>query len=92
VRDVARRGGGRGRRCRRRRGPFATRQPENALNDQGRTLADVSTVTFVAGGAALVGGAALWLTAPSSASPGVALVPFAGAGAGAHGAAVRARF
>lgn len=57
-----------------------------ALVDQARSDALVSTITFIAGGVALAGGAVLFVTAPSAAAPAkgqhspypsVALVPVA---------------
>jgi len=53
--------------------------------EQARTFADVSTATFIVGGAAAVGAAVLWFTAPSGpAKKGsrVEVLPYAGNGSG----------
>ncbi|MBI4699652.1 MAG: hypothetical protein HY744_00555 [Deltaproteobacteria bacterium] len=43
--------------------------------DSARSLGDVATVVFIAGGAALVGGGVLWLTAPSADGGGAPAEP-----------------
>ncbi|MEJ7729010.1 MAG: tetratricopeptide repeat protein [Polyangiaceae bacterium] len=40
-----------------------------ALESEGNQAADISTVSFIVGGAGLVGGLVLWLTAPSDPEP-----------------------
>lgn len=51
------------------------------LDDEGRSAGTVSTVAFIAGGAALVGGAVLYLTAPAGVRIGGVVAPTGGGGA-----------
>jgi hypothetical protein len=50
--------------------PKACNQRGIDLNDQAKTAGTISVVGFAAGGAALVGGVVLYLTAPRDGSPG----------------------
>lgn len=66
-----------------------------ALGDEATTLATVSNIAFVVGGAALVGAGVLWLTAPSeSATSGSAplRIGIAAPGPGSIGGAVKGSF
>jgi serine/threonine-protein kinase len=55
--------------------------PAFALRDSAVTWATVSTITFVAGGALLAGGAVLYFTAPRTTGPTVGLAPAPGGAA-----------
>lgn len=71
-------------------GGASTAPEHNRRNDEGRSLADVSTVTFIAGGVALAGGIALVLVAPKRESRVAwSLAPTLG---GTTGASLRAVF
>jgi hypothetical protein len=54
----------------------------DAANDSAKSAALVSTIGFIAGGAALAGGIVLYVTAPKSAQPRASLGPMIGQASG----------
>jgi hypothetical protein len=59
------------------------------LNDEAKSAATIATVGYAAGGALVIGGVVLYLTAPRASAPGTAgvrVVPVLGAGSAGLGA------